>query len=266
MTLASATKRMVQHKPSQPLLVAHRGASRDAPENTLPAFELAWQQGADAIEGDFHLTRDGEIVCIHNETIRQGVHTNKVVQDSDLDELKLLDVGSPFGKRWKDVRIPMIAEVFQTIPQGKKIYIEIKCGPLILPKLFEELDASGLTQDQAVIISFDADVIYQMKRHTSDIKAFLLSNFKKDRQTGAFKPSAEDVLNILQRTHADGFSSKAHKAADETFIKRILDNGYEYHVWTIDKAKTAKKFIKMGAMSVTTNVPGYLRRKLWHPL
>jgi len=262
MTLASATKPLDQNKQTQPFLVAHRGASHDAPENTLPAFELAWQQGADAIEGDFHLTSDGEIVCIHDETIRQSIYTRKVVKDSRLDELKLLDVGSRVGKRWKHVRIPTIAEVFQTVPQGKKIYIEIKCGPPILPKLFEELDASGLTQDQAVIISFDADVIYQMKRHTYDIKAFLLSNFQKDRKTGVFKPSAEDALNMLQRTHADGFSSKAHKAADEIFIKRILDNGYEYHVWTIDKAKAAKKFIKMGAMSVTTNVPGYLRMEL----
>jgi len=259
MPLATAIKGVKQ---AQPFIVAHRGASRDAPENTLPAFELAWQQGADAIEGDFHLTRDGEIVCIHNETIRQSVHTKKVVKDSDLNELKLLDVGSLFGKRWKHVRIPTIAEVFQTIPQGKKIYIEIKCGPLILPKLFEELNASGLSCDQTVIISFDTDIIYQIKRHTLDIKAFLLSDFKKDRQTGQFKPSVEDALNILKRVHADGFSSKAHKAADENFIKRILDNGYEYHVWTIDKAKTAKRFIKMGAMSVTTNVPGYLRRQL----
>ncbi|MDM8540416.1 glycerophosphodiester phosphodiesterase [Desulfococcaceae bacterium HSG9] len=249
-------------KQKQPFLVAHRGSSQDAPENTLPAFELAWQQGADAIEGDFHLTRDGEIVCVHDEIIRQGIHTQKIVQDSDLDELKLLDVGSRFGKRWKHVRIPTIAEVFQTIPQGKKIYIEIKCGPLILPKLFEELDKSGLTQGQAIIISFNAEVIYQMKRHAPDIKAFFLSNFKKDRQTGQFKPTVEEVLKILQRTHADGFSSKAHKAADETFINRILDNGYEYHVWTIDKVKTATRFIRMGAMSVTTNVPGYLRKEL----
>jgi len=243
-------------------LVAHRGASRDAPENTLPAFELAWQQGADAIEGDFHLTQDGAIVCIHDEIIRQGVHSKKVIKNSGLDELRQLDVGSRFGKRWQDVRIPTIAEVFQTIPPGKKIYIEIKCGPAILPKLFEELDISGLARKQVVIISFDADVIYQVKHQTDGLRAFILSDFKKDRQTGKFIPSADDALNMLQHTHADGFSSKAHKAVDETFVKRILANGYEYHVWIIDRAKTAKKFIKMGAMSVTTNVPGYLRSKL----
>ena len=53
----------------EPLIVAHRGASRDAPENTIPAFQLAWEQGADAIEGDFHKTRDGEIVCIHQTKV-----------------------------------------------------------------------------------------------------------------------------------------------------------------------------------------------------
>jgi glycerophosphoryl diester phosphodiesterase len=61
---------------AEPFLVAHRGASHDAPENTLPAFELAWKQGADAIEGDFHLTADGKIVCVHDRSSRTAPSPN----------------------------------------------------------------------------------------------------------------------------------------------------------------------------------------------
>ena len=60
------------------MIVAHRGSSYEAPENTLPAFRLAWEQGADAIEGDFHLTKDGQIVCIHDRDTERVSHTNVV--------------------------------------------------------------------------------------------------------------------------------------------------------------------------------------------
>jgi glycerophosphoryl diester phosphodiesterase len=64
------------------MIVAHRGASKEAPENTLPAFELAWKQGADAIEGDFHLTQDGHIVCIHDGNTKQVADTNLVIRNT----------------------------------------------------------------------------------------------------------------------------------------------------------------------------------------
>ena len=66
----------------EPLIVAHRGASRDAPSNTIPAFQLAWKQGADAIEGDFHLSKDGEIVCFHDADTKRVAGTQLVVRQS----------------------------------------------------------------------------------------------------------------------------------------------------------------------------------------
>ena len=91
----------------RPQVVAHRGASHDAPENTLAAFELAWQQGADAIEGDFFLTKDGKIVCTHDKvTGRLNAEKRKLhVAKSTLAELQALDVGSWKGKTWKGERL-----------------------------------------------------------------------------------------------------------------------------------------------------------------
>ncbi|MEM7392442.1 MAG: glycerophosphodiester phosphodiesterase family protein [Verrucomicrobiota bacterium] len=99
--------------PADPIVVAHRGASKDAPENTLPAFNLAWEQGADAIEGDFHLTADDKIVCIHDRDTEEVASVKKIVRQSTLAELKRLDVGSWKGKQWADTRIPTLAEVFE---------------------------------------------------------------------------------------------------------------------------------------------------------
>jgi glycerophosphoryl diester phosphodiesterase len=85
-------------KSRRPLVVAHRGASIDAPENTLPAFELAWKQGAGAIEGDFRLTADGEVVCIHDPTTKRIWGGGLQVATSTLKELKKLKIGKFGGK------------------------------------------------------------------------------------------------------------------------------------------------------------------------
>src|SRR5271170_7325637 len=90
-------------------VIAHRGASYDAPENTLAAFRLAWQQGADGIEGDFYLTDDGEIVCLHDsDTGRTGDRKLSVGQ-STLAQLRTVDVGVSKGEKFRGERIPTLA-------------------------------------------------------------------------------------------------------------------------------------------------------------
>ncbi|MCZ6671925.1 MAG: glycerophosphodiester phosphodiesterase [Verrucomicrobia bacterium] len=247
---------MIQTHSSEPLIVAHRGASADAPENTIPAFELAWEQGADAIEGDFYLSKDGHIVCIHDKNTKKVAGKNRVVKDSTLKDLRRLDVGSFHSKKYKGAIIPTIAEVFSTIPDGKKIYIEVKCGKEIIPTLLKEIRASGLVDDQIVVISFDEEVIQEIKTKAPQFKANWLASFKKDG-SGNITPKLETVLSTLKQINANGFSSN-HKLITQSFIKSIRDQGFEYHVWTVDDVKTAKRLQQWGALSITTNVPGFL--------
>ncbi len=141
-------------------IVAHRGASHEAPENTLAAFRLAWVRGADAVEGDFYLTSDGKIVCIHDKTTKRVApdQPELTVAKSTLEQLRQMDVG-----HWKDAKfageqIPTLEEVLAIVPQRKRIFVEIKCGPEIVPELRKQLAASGLTNEQIVIIAFDRTV------------------------------------------------------------------------------------------------------------
>ncbi len=100
-------------------VIAHRGASFNAPENTLAAFRLAWQQGADGIEGDFYLTDDGEIVCLHDsDTGRTGDRKLSVGQ-STLEQLRTVDVGISKGEKFRGERIPTLAEVLAVVPAGQ---------------------------------------------------------------------------------------------------------------------------------------------------
>ena len=159
------------------MIVAHRGASKEAPENTLPAFKLAWKQGADAIEGDFHLTKDGHIVCIHDRNTKKVSGENLVVRNVTLAELRKLDVGVRHGKAFTGTIIPTIAEVFSTIPEKKTIYIEIKCGAEIIPALLQEIEKSDLKREQIVVICFDKKVIKELKSKAPRFKASWLSGF-----------------------------------------------------------------------------------------
>lgn len=243
-----------------PMIIAHRGASKQAPENTIPAFECAWHCGADGIEADFRLTKDGHIVCIHDaDTVRVG-GKNVSIHATTLEDIKKVDVGMLHSKQYANTRIPTIAEVFTTIPYMKSIYLEVKCGPEIIAPLVEQIRITGLSTAQIVIISFNREVIKAIKLKAPYYKAFWLAGLRQT-EMGKIVPSSDRVLEILNHIRADGFSS-GKDLIDAAFIKRILEEGYEYHVWTVDDVPTAKRFKQWGAQSITTNVPDCVRKNL----
>lgn len=245
------------------LIVAHRGASHDAPENTVAAFKLAWEQNADAVEGDFSLTRDGQIACIHDKTAKRTGGKDIGVADATLAELRKLEYGS-----WKDAKyqgepLPTLADALKTVPAGKKILIEIKCGSEIVPALKAALKKSPLKPEQTVVIAFDEDVIAAVKREIPQIKAFWLTSFKQDAKTGKWTPSIDSILGTLKKTKADGLDCKAEpKVVNKAFVKKIRAAGMELHCWTVNEPDLARKFQKLGFDSITTDRPAFLREAL----
>lgn len=248
---------------SSPLIiVAHRGASADAPENTLPAFQLAWQQGADAIEGDFHLTRDKQIVCIHNPTTAKYSRRSLTVRKSKLADLQALDVGSWKSPEFVGTKIPTLAQVLATIPPGKKLYIEIKSSPQIVRHLLKEIDASGIDLSQLVVIAFSGRVIKTIKAQRPTLKAIWLVTPRHRSKGAELTPNGGEILATLKRIKADGASSYAHPEIDANYFQPILAAGYELHTWTVDDPALARKWTELGALSLTTNEPASLRASL----
>jgi glycerophosphoryl diester phosphodiesterase len=245
------------------LFIAHRGASHDAPENTLAAFRLAWKQNADGIEADFFLTKDEQIVCIHDDTTKRTAGVNLRIADSIFDQLRQLDVGSWKDGRWSNERIPRIDEVLETVPKGKKIYVEVKCGPEIVPPLERAFAKSRLTLGQIVVISFRAEVVAAVKKATPGVKAFWLVAYHKDQQTGKWGPTMDEIIAKLQQCQADGLGTEANReVVDPRFIQRLRRDGFEIHAWTIDDLETARYFATLGVDSIITNRPAFLRNGL----
>ncbi len=234
------------------MIVAHRGASKDAPENTLEAFRLAWLQNADAIEGDFRLTKDDQIVCMHDENTLRTCGEKLIVSESSYSELCRLDASFQFDNI-PSQSVPLLSDVFKTVPDNKDVYIEVKCGPEIVPALITAIINSNLRKEQISIIAFDTSVIKALKSVAPHIKANLLYDVE-------LPVDSSELLDRLKNTKADGLGS--NNINSKELIDVIKQAGFEYHSWTVDDSKTAKKLLEWGASSISTNRPGYLRQQL----
>jgi glycerophosphoryl diester phosphodiesterase len=246
-----------------PLIVAHRGASHDAPENTMAAFRLAMEQGADAFEADFYLTEAGQIVCFHDKDTERIAGKKLPITKTPFATLRGLDVGQWMGPQWKGERMPTMEEVLAAVPDGKKIFIELKSGPEIVGPMVEVIERSKLSPEQMVIISFHADAVAECKKQLPQLKAYWLCSFK-EKDDGTPPPTADEVIATLKRSRADGLDAQAvPENFTEAFIERLREAGYgEFHVWTVDDPAIARFYIDLGVASITTNRPGWLRQQL----
>ena len=246
-----------------PLIIAHRGASYDAPENTLAAYRLAWEQQADGAEGDFQLTRDGRIVCIHDRTTGRTANADLVVADTNLAELQGLDVGVAKGARFAGERMATLEEILHKLPPEKLFYIEIKCGAEILLPLRQVVASCGAGPGQLRILCFDADLIAQARRVLPDVKAHWLVDYQADAIAGVKSPSHEGIWRTLGRINADGLNSQADASMlTPDFVRQLRAADLEVAAWTVDDPILAKQLIQAGVEALTTNRPGRLLEQL----
>ena len=251
---------------SKPLIIAHRGASGEAPENTMVAFKLAWELEADGIEGDFHLTRDGHIVAIHDkDTNKVTKGKNKlIVKKTSLKELQGLDVGSWKNETYSKARIPTLEDVIDSLPEGKKFFIEIKCGTEIMKPLIKVIDLKvkerPILKTNISFISFDKDVIKSCRTQWPDIEANYLESYKKIKGISKWAPNENEVFRLLKLSLASGIGTQANKEVlNPKFIKRLRLNQLSFHCWTINDIETARHFRDLGVDSITTDFPKRIR-------
>jgi len=243
-------------------IIAHRGASHEAPENTLAAFRRAWDLGADGIEGDYWLTADGEIVAMHDESTLRTTGVDRSVAGTSLAELRPLDAGAWKGGKWRGEPIPTLREVIATIPSGKRLFIELKSGPEILLPVAAILAESGLEPGQVKLLAFSEEVVTAARELLPHIGALWITDYRRDWRKGGWSPSPERIMGILARTGANGLASQAHRALDRQLIQALRAARMELHVWTVNSARSAARYIDLGVDSITTNRPGWLRTKL----
>ncbi|HWB01979.1 MAG TPA: glycerophosphodiester phosphodiesterase [Verrucomicrobiales bacterium] len=245
-------------------IIAHRGASHDAPENTVAAFKLGYEQKADAVELDIYLSKDGEVVVMHDKTTKRTAGADKPVAEQTLAELRALDAG-----KWKDAkfageRIPTLKESLATVPAGKRLFIEIKCGPEVLVPMQNVLKESALSRDQLVIICFQEATLRKARPLFPDLQLYWLVSWPKDKagQPPVAKPKVEDLIATAKSAGFNGLNLESTFPIDKAFTDKVTAAGLKLYTWTVDDPKLAASLTAAGVAGITTNRPEWLREQL----
>ena len=253
-------------KPACDTLISHRGESVDAPENTLPAYRTAVSRGF-GFECDIYLSADKRLFTFHDNNLKRttaGAHAEKCTEASWADTVSKVNVGG-WGK-WKGsafdpTRPALLEEVLALARDGRKIYVEVKgnspeWAPYIRDVFARQTTA---TPENVRFITFGDKIAKALKETMPEYKLyFLLSSHKGHKSAkGGKQPdawTADEVLAKLRETQADGVDIRFDPAVhDAAFVSRIKDEGYEFHVWTVDSLGLALKAFAAGADTVTTN-------------
>lgn len=243
-------------------IIAHRGASHDAPENTVAAIRLAWEQGADAAEFDVYLSKDGKVVVIHDKDTERTAGVKKLVGNCTLAELRALDVGSWKDAKFAGEKVPPLDEMLATVPVGKKVFVEVKCGPEIVSVLLRGLKASKLKPEQTPVISFNADVIAAVKKARPDLPAYWLVSLKENKKKKTSPPTAEEAIAKAKVINADGLDLQAAPVLDKAYADKVKAAGLRLYVWTVNDVAEARRMVEIGVEGITSDRPGWLREQL----
>ena len=238
-------------------VIGHRGASTEAPENTLAANNLAFQQKADGIEVDVRLTKDNRLVCMHDKSAFRTAGKRNLIKESTLKQLKSLDVGKWKGKKWSGEAIPSLQEVLSQMPLNKKIFIEVKEGIETIDPLIEDIQKNKLDPKYISIISFHQEVVKRVKQAMESLTVNFLIAFSSPKEF-----LDEEVLLKLLEFNLDGVGAESHSRLSRNFVELISEKNKKVHVWTVDDINQAKKYKEMGLSSITTNVPGLIKSAL----
>ena len=240
-------------------IIGHRGAMWDAPENTIASFKMGWEQNSDIVECDVHLTADGRIVTIHDDSTLRTSGIDLKVSETDSEVLRQLDVGRFKGPQFEGQRIPFLEEALETMPPHGRFFIEIKCGSEIVQPLKRLIETSGKAH-QVAIIGFDLDVIAEFKRTMPDVPVYWLRSTPRD-ESGIPRPYDTSLIEQAKSKGIDGLNLH-YAGLTEPVAKSILDAGLKLYVWVINEPEEARRLIGMGIHGFGTDRPGWIREQL----
>jgi glycerophosphoryl diester phosphodiesterase len=238
--------------PGAPLLrVGHRGAKGHAPENTFASFNLAVEMGVNAVETDVHLSKDGEVVLIHDHTVDRTTDGRGFVKDMTLRELKRLDAGSWYDPRFAGQQIPTLSELLDWARDRVGVAIEIKNGPIYYPGIAEKvvrLLKDHSVERQAILISFDHLVLREAKMIAPEVATGILYVGRFVNEAGAARAAAADALHPNWAFVTPDLVENAHAA------------GLAVSPWCPNDLPTIRLLNEMGVDSVGTDYPDLFDR------
>lgn len=266
---AEPAERVPHFADNEPVNIAHAGAQGHAPQNTLPAFEVAVEQGADVLEMDLQLTADDVLVVIHDETVDATTDGTGRVRDLTLDEIKELDAGHAFPGPAGDfpfvgqgVEVPTLAEVFAAFPD-QELIVEMKTesGPEIVGALVD-LIGDQARHDRTVVASFDRDFLLQFRAAIPEIPTNMPEDeaftFVVRQLLGAHRwwvPPAQFLQVPLTWDLSTPVEWEGFRVVTSGFVRAADDRGVEVNVWTINDPEEMHRLLNLGVHGILTDFP-----------
>ncbi len=229
------------------VIMSHRGDSRDAPENTLPAVSLAIEKNADYVEIDVRETKDGKIVVMHDSSVYRTTGVRKNVSDMTYDEIRKLDAGSSFSREYAGTRVPLLSEVLDICKSNINVNIEIKVNagdsPYFIKNITHMIEEMNMEQ-QCVFQSSNYDCLKEIKSYNTEL------------HTGLIIPGG--FGNYFKDKNVDFFSvNSAYLNADKVDIAH--ENGKRLYAWTVNSNEELIRMKSIGVDGVITDRPLYAR-------
>lgn len=242
---------------SQPLVIAHRGSSAYAPENTLAAFQLAAEQGADAIELDVDLTRDGQVIVMHDATLDRTTDAQGRVTALTLAEIRRADAGTWKSAEFKGERVPLLSEVFDVVGQRLLINVEIK-GMALRGSGLEEKVAALIEErallDRVILSSFNPFALRRVKHVDARLACGLL--IAPDLPIVLRDAWLAPLIPGLNARHPH------HSQVNKAMVDQCHAQGLAVNVWTVNQAGTARTLAQAGVDGLIGDDPVMLRETL----
>lgn len=242
------------------LIVAHRGFSGEYPENTIAAFKAAVEEKADFIELDVHLSKDGEIVVLHDDTIDRTTNGSGFVNDYTVAQLKEFDAGSWLDSKFAGEKIPTLVEAFNVVRDTHtRLCVEIKekqgqYYPGLEERLVEIMHQNNLI-GQCVVTSYSKDVVKNLKKLQPRL-AIAYDPNKAEYKTFVDNPAKCAILVLNVRADMACFD---HRNLTEGIIAECLNNGVPIWAWTVNEKDVMEKLVGWRVEAIMTNYPNILR-------
>ena len=237
---------------AQVKIIAHRGASYLAPENTVASTKLAWEKGADAVECDIWLSKDNKIIACHDASTKRTTGQNYQISKTESIILRELDAGSYKDEQYRGEKLPFLYELLQTVPPGKELVVEIKCKNEVLPYLKKEVEKYK-KQINITFICFDFNTICETKEVFPDHSCYWLCSNALILNSNLKKVAGVKLNGV----------SLHYSIIDKDLMEHAEELGLEVYSWTVDDPEEAKRLIALEVKGITTNRPGWLREKIY---
>jgi glycerophosphoryl diester phosphodiesterase len=220
----------------------------EAPENTLPAYIKAWEQGVDAVELDVRETKDKRLVCIHDDSLARVSESEYTISQETLDVLKTVDVGNSRSKKFTNTYIPQLKEAFDCKPEKSKIFIEIKPSKISFNELNEMVETDVISKKNTHFLGFYPNVVknlierFDIPATLSIIPAFFDYDYKK-------------IRSLLEKSNSFGISQHMDSKKSMNLIKKFKDEGKYCITWTVNNKKYMRDLLEIGVDAIITDNP-----------